>query len=463
MLLVIPALRPPALEPLLRRRPFLLLPVVDKPLLAYHLDLATSIGATRVLVVTDDRPESVREMTAKGRAWGLEVEVVAVEPGLAVPAQLARLDLGGGDVRVLATDALVPPVGGERDRRAVPATDWVDADGPVLVRWKAGEGSSLSPGADAAPVRARRIRDLAGFAAVNRELLENDGGFVLAGYEVAPGIRISRDCRMSLGAVASAPVLVGERARVSYRANLGPAVVIGAGSLVDEEATLADSIVLPRTYVGRLLAGRGLILDGQLIVNPGTGEAAAIGDSFLLADLDRSLVADRLRRVRDRAAGLALVALASPLAVVAWLSTRSPRLVAREVYGSQVRLAVDGSVDRVRVVVHEFQTPRLLLRRLGWLFDVAAGRLALFGNPPLDAARAAALEPAIRDRWLEAPPGAIGLAQVEALEAGAPLDPNAEAAASAIFASAAPGAGRLGLLLRNVLAAARPRAWRSRT
>ena len=462
MLLVLPATRPVALEPLLRRRPFLLLPVADKPLLSYHLDLASSIAATRVIVVTDDRPEEVRAFAGKGQAWGLSVEVVAMETGLGVPEQLRRLGLSGDDVRVLSADALVPPVAGDRERRAAPDRDWVDDDGPVLFRWRDGGSPPAGPGAGAVPVRARSRTRLARYAALHRELLEDDGGFVLPGYAVAPGVRICSGCSMSLGAVASPPVLVGERARVSYRANLGPAVVIGAGSFVDEEATLADSVVLPGTYVGRLLAGAGLILDGQLIVNPRTGDAAAIGDTLLLADMSRSLVADRLLRVRDRVAGVVLMALATPLAIVAWLSTRSPRLAVREVYGSHVRLAVDGSADRILVEIHEFQTPRLLLRRLGWLVDLVAGRLSLFGNPPLDAERAAGMEPAIRHRWLEAPTGVFGLAQVEALERGGPLDANAEAAASAIYASSAAGAGKVALLLRCLLAALRPSAWRSR-
>ena len=465
MLLVLPATRPAALEPLLRRRPFLLLPVADKPLLSYHLDLASSIAATRVIVVTDDRPEEVRAFAGKGQAWGLAVEVVAMETGLPVAVQMERLGLAGDDVRVLSADALVPPVAGDRERRSAPDRDWVDDEGPVLLRWRDGGGAPAGPGEDAERIRTRRVRDLAGYAAVHRELLEDAGGIVLPGYEVAPGVRICSGCSMSLGAVASPPVLVGERARVSYRANLGPSVVIGAGSFVDEEATLADSVVLPGTYVGRLLAGTGLILDGQLILNPRTGDAAAIGDTLLLADMSRSLVADRLRRARDRAAGVVLMALAAPLAFVAWLLSRSPRLVVREVYGSHARLAVDGSTDRVLVEIHEFHTPRLLLRRLGWLVDLVAGRLDLFGNPPLEAARAAGMEPAIRDRWLEAPAGVFGLAQVEALERGGPLDSNAEAAAAAIFASSAAsaaGGGRALLLARALLAVARPSAWRSR-
>jgi len=75
------------------------------------------------------------------------------------------------------------------------------------------------------------------------------------------------------------------------------------------------------------------------------------------------------------------------------------------------------------------------------------------------------MEPAIRDRWLEAPAGVFGLAQVEALERGGPLDSNAEAAAAAIFASSAAsaaGGGRALLLARALLAVARPSAWRSR-
>jgi hypothetical protein len=461
MLLVLPATRPSALEPLLRRRPFLLLPVLDKPLLAYHLDLASSIGAESVIVMTDDRPEQVRAFAGKGQAWGLSVEVVAVEAGLSVPAQLGRLSLPAGDVRILSADALVPPVAGGREGRSVPERDWVDEEGAVLTRVgiPGGTGAPLAAG-PADRVAARRVRDLPGYARVNRDLLLDDGGFVLPGYEVAPGIRISQGCRMSLGAVAASPVLVGEGARVSYRANLGPSVVVGAGSLVDEEATLADSVVLPGTYVGRMLSGKGLLLDGQLIVNSDTGGAAAISDTFLLADLDRSFLSERVGRAFGRLGGSAIALLASPLGLVAWLASERPKILRLVAVSPHVRLAVDGTPERLAMAIHEFNSPRLLLRRLGWLLDVAAGRLSLFGNPPLDPSRAEALEPALRDRWLDAPAGLLGSAQIEALEAGGPLDPAAEAAASVLFASA-PGQGRARLLLRGLAALFRPGAWRA--
>ena len=460
MLLVLPATRPAALEPLLRRRPYLLLPVADKAILAYHLDLASSIAATKVIVMTDDRPEEVRAFVGKGQAWGLTVEVVAVEAGLPVAAQLERLALPAGDVRVLAADALVPPVAGDREKRNVPEHDWADAEGPVLTRVGGAEGAP-----DGAPsperVPARRVRDLSGYARLNRGLLLDDGGFVLPGFEVAAGIRISRDCRMSLGAVAAAPVLVGEGARVSYRANLGPSVVVGAGCLIDEEATLADSVVLPGTYVGRMLAGQGLILDGQLIVHAESGGAAAIADTYLLADLDGPVLPERVSHALSRLGGLLLGLLALPGGLVAWLMSGRPTLVRREAVSPHVRLAVDGTPERLTMTVHEFDSPRLLVRRLGWLLDAAAGRLSLFGNPPLDPSRAGALEPALKARWLDAPAGLVGLAQVEALESGQPLDSAAEAAASALYAPAA-GRGRAGLMVRWLLAPLRPRAWRSR-
>jgi hypothetical protein len=389
----------------------------------------------------------------KGQAWGLAVEVVAVEAGLDDVAQLGRLTLPDEQFRLLSPEVLVPPVGGDREKREAPEIDWIDAYGWVLVRRKRENAAPVSAGEPGEPVRSRRLTSIASYAGIHKELLADSAGFVLPGFEVVPGIRISRECRMSLGAVVAPPVLVCEGARVSYRANLGPSVTIGPGCIVDEEATLVDSIVLPDTYVGRLLAGTGLILDGQLIIRSETGNVAAIADTLLLSDLTQSWLEDRVGRVFARIAGFLLLVVLSPLLALACLSARSPRIVRREVYGSSTRLSVDGTADRVKTVVHEFDTPRLLLRRLGWLWDLAGGRLSFFGNPPLDVDKAPSLEPALRERWLEAPVGVIGLAQVEALESSGPIDPSTEAAAAALYTSTLGSRNRLGLLFRTLVAA----------
>ncbi|MBP9143240.1 MAG: hypothetical protein KBF21_16850 [Thermoanaerobaculia bacterium] len=454
--LVVPAAHAEvALEPLLRRRPMPLLPILGKALVEYQLELANSIGMRRVIVLADDRPERVRDFLRGGQAWGVEAEVVALPRDLPLAGQLARLDAAAGPFYLLAPDALVAPVAGERGSRSAPDEDWEDDDGWVLRL----EGAS---GRLARAVPRRRLRSPARYLELQLALLEQADGFVLPGFEVVPGVRISRGSRFSLAAVEKPPVLIGAQARVSDRARLGPAVAIGPRCLIDDDCTLERCVVLPRTYVGRLLAGKGLILDGQLVLDVASGAVAAIDDDLLLADLDRPALGGRLRRAAERFAATALACVLAPWLAVAWLAAAPPRRSFGPVFGGHVRLSVRGEPEPVLVEASEFNTPRLILRRLAWLLDAAAGRIALIGNPPLSPARAAQLEPALRVRWLEVPPGAFGLAQLEALRAAAPLDADAEAAAAALFAAHRTAWSRAGLVVRSVAHLLRPASWRAR-
>lgn len=455
-LLVIPAAHPePALEPLLRRRPMPLLPVLGKALAEYQLELANSIGIRRAILLVDDRPEIVRDFLRGGHAWGVETEVVAVPRGLAPAEQLARLPAAAEPFYLLAADALVAPVAGERGSRSGPDEDWEDEHGWVL----------RLEGAAGRPIRRiaeRRLRNPARYLELQLALLEHAEGFVLPGFEVVPGVRISRGSRFSLAAVEQPPVLVGAQARVSDRARLGPAVAIGPRCLVDDDCTLVRCVVLPRTYVGRLLAGDGLILDGQLVLDVASGAIAAIDDDLLLADLDRPVLGGRLRRAAERLAAGGLAVLLSPWLLVAGLAAGSLRRRFGPVFGERVRLTVGGEPEHVLVEAGEFTTPRLLLRRLGWLLDAAAGRIGLVGNPPLSPARAIELDPELRKRWLEVPPGVFGLAQLEALRAAAPLDGDAESAAAALFAAERRGWSAVGLVVRCLGHFLRPASWRAR-
>lgn len=435
--LIIPSVSPAAsLEPLLRRRPLPLLPVAGRELVGYQLDLAASLGFEHVLLLVTDRPEEVRGFVGSGQAWGLGAEVAPVPAGLPVLEQLRRVARADLEAWVLHPQVLVPPVA-TRERRELPATDWRDAVGWVLVHIGAGtwtaSGDPEPAGSAEPPGHSWRVDSVSAYHRACMELVADPRGAVIPGFEVAPGIVVSRGSRFSLGAVIEPPVLVAPRARVSHRANLGPAVVVGEDSLIDDDATLRNTVVMPSTYVGRLLEADGVVLDGQTIVTAVDGTVAVIGDDLLLAELDRPAAGGRLAWWASRAAGVALMAPLLPLLGLSLVVARSPRIVRRRCLSHRVRYSVDGGVERLESAFTELRSDRPAPRWLGQLLDVAAGRLALVGNPPLDVEAAANLEPVLVERWLERPAGMFGLAQANALRGQADPSLDETAAAAATF------------------------------
>lgn len=424
--LVITAPRPSttsALAPLLRRRPLPLLPVLGKPLIAYQLDLATSFAVDRVVVLADDRPEAVRAFTGDGGRWGLAVEVVAIAPGLEPSQQLARAGLLACEPVVVAGEALVPPRGD--GRRQPPPVDWADSTG-WLVRMGRGRAT--------AKVRGFRIDSIPAFHRAHLAIATSPGGLVVPGFEVRPGLTVARGSRVAREAMAEGPVVVGASAQVAASARLGPAVTIGPGAVVEAEARLVRTVVMPGTYVGRLIEGEDVILDGRTIIDGATGSVAVLGDDLLLAELEPDDREPPLRRLGERAVAAALLAPALPLALLAWWRAGRPALARREVLSHRVRHTVAGDAERLTTELCEPASPSRLLRWVTGLVDVVSGRLALVGNPPLTEVEAAALEPEVRERWLEAPVGLFGLAQAERLARPDATEPEDMAAAAALYA-----------------------------
>lgn len=463
--LVIPAVSAAAsLEPLLRRRPLPLLPVCGKALVALQLDLASSLGVAKVIVLSDDRPEQVRDAIGDGRRWGLEVEVRSVTPGLKVAAQLERAGIVDETVLVLAGDTIVPPV--DEGEGGIPEHGWMDNSGWVLVRLaddlrdRLEHSELLDTGDGWKRPTCWRIDSAAAFHRVHMDLLDDDRGVVVPGFEVAPGVTVARGSKFSMSSVAEGPVIAAAEARVSHRAALGPAVAVGSRSLVDADAVLRHTVVMPDTYVGRLLEADGVVLDGRAIIRADDGSVAMIGDDLLLADISQPVIGPRIASWLNRGLGLALALFSLPLIALGWLAARRPRWRCRRVVSHRVRYSVDGGVERVAMDLAELDIDVPVLRWISRLVDVARGRLSLVGNPPLDETRAAVFDPALVDRWLEVPPGLFGLAQLEWLRRGGRMDADDVAAAAALYTGSRSVTKDVGYVTRGFLLLLAPRNWK---
>jgi NDP-sugar pyrophosphorylase family protein len=259
---------------------------------------------------------------------------------------------------------------------------------------------------------------------------------------LAPGILAGRHARVHPAARLVAPVYIGAGSQIEGQVELGPNVVIGPNTIVDEGATIRNSSILEGTYVGRLLKVEGRVVRGSLVIDTGSGEGLRVEDPFLLAESSPRLIVSVLSRVADSVGALLLLLLSLPALALVTLALLLTSLFADSPgrvfeLRSRVRWRRASEVDapeRQTYGVPYFRTrrsggrllplgaflERTQLGRLPALVGVLKGDLRLVGVKPLHPAEADRLVEEWQRLPYEGPAGFTGLWYVQAT--GADLD-----------------------------------------
>jgi hypothetical protein len=137
---------------------------------------------------------------------------------------------------------------------------------------------------------ALAIRDLGAAHALSCAVLAGEVGDVLVhAAELRPGIWLARGARVAEDAMLVAPVLVGPRARVLAKAQLGPNVIIGADAVIERDAVLVEVGVRADTLVGEGAHIRNARVDARGITSFAESARTDVDDPLQLASaIDRA-------------------------------------------------------------------------------------------------------------------------------------------------------------------------------
>jgi len=470
------------LQPLTEKLSVPLLPVAGKELLIYTIEELVAAGFRDLVVVAAAHGEQVGATTlGEGERWGVNVRYV-LSRGEETPSVVwSRLNLALDQaVLVLRGDVLrSPTVTGflaAAQSRSEPFAfcGEVDSRGSLLLvrpgcenagelldslHW--GEPRPLPPegGCDRPGGSLNCLGGLSAFHRANLDLVAGRmPGLSVSGRTVALGFHAGRGAKVAAKSLKKGVAYVGARSRVDAAAELVGEVVIGDDVVVDRAATVRDSVILPRTYLGELVEIGNAIVAGDHLIRVDTGARLKISDAFLLGHLGGSGERARISGW-DRFLGSVLLALSLPLwpiaAIAAALSGQSPLLASRELVGnrpSEPRIGTAGG----RFVARHWNTGIPVLRHLPRLLAVTRGDLRLVGVSPLspqDSAERSEDWQLVRD---QAPVGLLGPTQLT-LSEDAPLE---ERLLSDAFYAREQNRGKdLGYLLRGLKMLFSREAW----
>jgi NDP-sugar pyrophosphorylase family protein len=308
--------------------PLPLFPLVDRPILHHIVDSLASQGIRRFEFVLGHLPEKIETYLGDGARWGCAFGFHLL-PSESDPLRM---------VETIATGLNDEVVLGQGDRLpdfqlwTVPSATLFMTDAGAWTGWAVlPRASRLFASLRSYASGEVKIHDL-GFqeVVVNRELtFENApqllrsqhalltgafSGSTVGGCEKEPGIWISRNVTVHPTAKLLAPVYIGPNCRIGIDVRIGPSAVISEGCIVDEQSSVANSVVAPRTYIGRGLELEHVIVDRNRLVNAKLETAFLVSESFLLSGLARQKKPRMLYGLISRWGALALFLLLFPIA-----------------------------------------------------------------------------------------------------------------------------------------------------
>lgn len=507
------------LDALANQTPTPMLPVVNRPIMAYAVELLSRAKIRHQIVCLHDGRGAVEGFFGDGMRWGAKLDYVLLrervgsagallraaslisETFLALPAAaLVDLDVEAALAFHQAHGGLATIITARDTAGAIRPTGAFIAEPAALAAIPAGaRGDFVAEVAPALRASGAAIHEYqmdgywnalespAAYAAAQRAVMLSAWGEAapsvelagprprtanIEGRQIAPGIWVGRGDAIHPAVRLTPPVCIGARCRVGRDAEIGPFAVLGDGSIVDDEATVNESVVLPQTYVGRLVDIRRRVVSQGTMLDVESGERVEIADPFLLgAATAEGAVWTPIRLLDITLALLGLLVMLPLLlavAVLALVSSRG-RVLRREPRVGGYRRSSGGPIPELHhfgMICFAVRRPdgsvgalgRLLerheLHRTPALLNVLLGDLALVGIKPLTPEEAAqATEPWQKQRY-ECRAGLSGLWYVQGDRASSLTD---VLVADAYYVATRSWRSDLKLLLRT------PAAWLRRT
>lgn len=334
------------LRPLTCNRPKPMVPVLNRPVMSYCIDLLRKHGITEIGVTLQYLPEAIKEHFGDGSEYGVRLHYFTEDTPLGTAGSVKNAaDFLDQTFLVISGDALTDldlskaiefhraqgaagtlvltrvdcpleygvVITGEGGRiiRFLEKPGWGEVfsdtvntgiyvlEPDVLDYFAAGEKFDFSK--DLFPLLMQDNRPLFGvvlsgywcdignlqqYLQAQYDGLAGKVRMEIPGREIEPGVWVGEKVALDSGVTVKGPVLIGSHSQIGSGATLEPFTVVGGGCLIQSGASVKRSILWDRVFVGRNTALRGAVLCSRVQVQATAGvyEGAVVGDDSLIKE-----------------------------------------------------------------------------------------------------------------------------------------------------------------------------------
>lgn len=116
--------------------------------------------------------------------------------------------------------------------------------------------------------------------------MEGRVGIKVRAASAGDGIYTGENCRIDPAAMIKAPVFIGDNCHIGQGAQVGPYVVVGSGCRVDSHASIKRAVIWNGSHVGKQAEIRGAVICDRVIVKDGAAvfEGAVIGEESIIEE-----------------------------------------------------------------------------------------------------------------------------------------------------------------------------------
>ncbi len=348
------------LQPLTEALPSPMVPMGNRPVMAYLVDMLGKQGVKDIVVSLYHLPGQIEAYFGPGRRWGIQFEYILQRAawGSAGALKWAESSLEDSTVLVIPADTIIDldlaaalaqhrqqknvitailsaPAPGDTPRptgayfiepaavRQIPARTPFDIQRdliPALERQGVPVGQVVSPhywnGLETLADYQSGLRTylLSSQAEAPQQGLATFMQYAsLDGNRIAPGIWVGQNNLIHPSARFAPAIKIGDHCRIGRDVELGPDVVIGSNIIIDDDATIRESIILDNTYVGKLVNIENRIVNANRVVDIASGQSVSVTDKFLLDRTYQTDIDSGLKRFTDLFVTVILVFVLLPL------------------------------------------------------------------------------------------------------------------------------------------------------